>query len=188
MAFIILKDVRLAFPRLFEAKEFQAGDGKFRYDATFIVTPGSDAAKTIEKAYLEAATAKFEKKTTSTLTQIKANLNKNCWYDGNLKSDMDGYEGNLILATHRPANAGAPKLMRRDKSIIATDQGELYSGCYVNASVEIWAQSGENTGMRCTFAGIQFLRDGDSFGGAKKSDGSEFDDLGEGADADTDDL
>jgi hypothetical protein len=189
MASIILKDVRIAFPRLFEAKEYEAGDGKFRYDATFIVSPGSDAEKVINKAYKEAAQAKFLKKTDTTLEMIKMNLQKNCWYEGRLK-DLDGYEGNMILAAHRSAKDGAPKVMRRDKSAITSDNGEIYSGCYVNASVEIWAQDGTNTGMRCTFAGIQFLRDGDSFGGAKKSDGSEFDDLGDapGGDIDADDV
>jgi len=177
MAFIILKDVRLAFPRLYEPVEYAAGDGKPRYDATFIVTPGSDAEKVIQKAYDEAAKVKFEKKCTSNLAMIKTNLQKNCWYDGNLKEDLDGYAGNMILATHRSKKDGAPKIMRRDKSLIVSDAGEIYSGCYVNASVEIWAQTGENMGMRATFAGIQFLRGGDSFGGARKSDGSEFEEL-----------
>ena len=45
-----LTNVRLAFPDLFEAKEFEAGDGKPRYSATFLVEPGSENDKAIRKA------------------------------------------------------------------------------------------------------------------------------------------
>ena len=36
-----LSNVRLSFPQLFVAKEFKPGDGKPRFDATFLIVPGS---------------------------------------------------------------------------------------------------------------------------------------------------
>jgi hypothetical protein len=59
-----------------------------------------------------------------------------------------------------------------------------YSGCYVNASVEFWAQDGDNAGIRCSLRAVQFLRDGDAFAGGSKVTADELDDLGEGAEAD----
>lgn len=60
-----------------------------------------------------------------------------------------------------------------------------YSGCYVNASVEFWAQDGDNSGIRCALRAVQFHRDGDAFaGGGSKVKTDEFDDLATGADAD----
>ena len=43
---IIIKNVRLAFPDVREAVQFQ-GTGPFNYKATFLVPPGSDADKAI---------------------------------------------------------------------------------------------------------------------------------------------
>lgn len=58
-----------------------------------------------------------------------------------------------------------------------------YSGCYVNASVEFWAQDGDNSGIRCSLRAVQFLKDGDAFAGGSKVAVDELDDLGSGADA-----
>ena len=57
-----LKNVRLSFPDLFEAKDFEAGDGKARYSASFLVEPGSDNDKAIEAALVEATNGKFGEK------------------------------------------------------------------------------------------------------------------------------
>ena len=58
-----------------------------------------------------------------------------------------------------------------------------YSGCYVNGSVEFWAQDGDNSGMRCSLRAVQFVKDGDAFAGGSKVSNDEFDAL-DGADAD----
>lgn len=60
-----------------------------------------------------------------------------------------------------------------------------YSGCYVNASVEFWAQDGDNAGIRCSLRGVQFFKDGDSFAGGSKAKADEFDEFNaaDGADA-----
>jgi len=59
-----------------------------------------------------------------------------------------------------------------------------YSGCYVNGSVEFWAQDGDNSGMRCKLRAVQFLKDGDAFVGGARVSNDEFDAL-DGADADS---
>ena len=64
--------------------------------------------------------------------------------------------------------------------------GLPYSGCYVNASIELWAQD-NNYGKRinASLRGVQFYRDGDAVaGGGGPASEDEFDDLAEGADAD----
>lgn len=59
-----------------------------------------------------------------------------------------------------------------------------YSGCYVNGSVEFWAQDGDNSGIRCSLRAVQFWRDGDAFAGGSKVGADEMDDIVDGADAD----
>ncbi len=53
-----------------------------------------------------------------------------------------------------------------DKTALTEADGRIYAGCYVNFNVDIWAQDGQYTGIRCSLNGVQFVKDGDAFGGA----------------------
>jgi len=90
----------------------------------------------------------------------------------------------MLLCAKRKESDGRPLVLNNDKSPLVKDDGRIYSGAYVNATVEVWAQAGQYTGMRCTLLGVQFNRDGDSFGGAGKASDDDFEDLGTGAEAD----
>lgn len=175
MADFFIKDVRLSFPNLWKAKEFKPGDGKPRFDATFLVVPGSENAKKIHAAIAEAAGETYGAKADKMLAGMVGNGNKYCYLDGNLK-DYDGYEGMMYLACHSRTR---PSVFDRDgKTPLAEDDGKPYGGCYVNAKVSIYAQAGENPGIRASFSGIQFVRDGDAFGGGRAAAAGEFEDLG----------
>lgn len=174
-----LANVRLSFPDLFHAVEFKAGDGKPRYNATFLIVPGSENDKAIQAAIQAAATEVWGAKAASTHKSIAGQTNKYCYLDGNTK-EYDGYEGMMYLACHAKAR---PLVIDRDKTPLTAEDGRPYAGCYVNATVEIYAQKGENTGMRASFTGVQFVKDGEAFGGGAPASPDEFEDLGDGADA-----
>lgn len=187
MADFMIKDVRLSFPDLWTAVEFKKGDGKPRWNATFLVVPGSENDKRIRAEIDAEAKEVFGKTWEKTLAGLINQKNQSCYLDGNTK-DYDGYEGMMALSTHRAAKLknGSPNtrpaIIDRDKSPLAQDDGKPYAGCYVNAKVSIYCQGGENPGVRASFSVVQFVRDGDEFGsGAPKVD--EFDDLGADADA-----
>jgi hypothetical protein len=180
MADIKLTNVRLSFPDLFEAVEFKAGDGKPRFNATFLIEPGSANDKAIQAAIKEEALAKFGKKADALLKQWENNSQKYCYLDGNTK-EYDGYEGMMYLSCHAKAK---PTIVDKDRTRLEPEDGKPYAGCYVNAMVSIYAQAGENPGIRAGFSGVQFARDGDAFGGGRPASPDDFDDLAEGADAD----
>jgi len=182
-----LKDVRLSFPDLFNAVEFEKGDGKFRYNATFLVVPGSDNDKAVRAAIAEAAENKFGKKAAATLKGFENNPNKFCYVSGDTKS-YEGYAGLMALSAHRKQSDGPVGVF---DSVAGADgkparltgsEGRPYAGCYVNATVDIYAQDGQNGGIRCGLAGVQFWRNGDAFSGTKAADSGDFD-VAEGADA-----
>ncbi|MFJ1257865.1 ssDNA-binding protein [Cupriavidus sp. CuC1] len=183
---VLLKDVRLAFPDLWTAKQFD-GAGPFRYSATLLIEPGSANEKAIEAAIAKVAADKFGKKAASLLQSFRGNSNKFCYLDGNLK-EYDGFQGMFYLSSHRKQTDGPVLVIDTNKAPLGEASGKPYAGCYVNASVDIYAQEGQYAGIRCGLIGVQFARDGDSFGGASKTDGSEFEDLGAGADAETEDA
>lgn len=192
-----VQNVRVAFAQsLYEAKPFEDGQEP-TYGCTLLMAPDSAARKAIDEAIQAVAVEKWGKKAQAVLDSIEGNPQKICFYDGKKKS-YDGFEGNYALGTKRNEKDGAPLLLDTDKSPLVDKttgkpykgkEGRLYSGCYVNASVEIWAQDNKyGKGMRCTLNGVQFFRDGDSFGGTTKPDEGDFDDLGEGAESDQEDA
>jgi hypothetical protein len=170
---VMLKNVRLSFPDLFDAVEFKAGDGKLRFNATFLIDPASADHKKIEEAIEAAAKEQFGVKYEKLLAGMRGNANKFCYLDGDMK-DYDGYAGNFYLAAHSKIR---PTVIDADKTPLTAQDGKPYSGCYVNASVDIWAQKGENSGVRASILGVQFFRDGEPFAGGTPADPDDFDDV-----------
>lgn len=175
-----LKSVRLSFNDLFEAAQFQ-GQGAFRYRAVFLLSKNSDNVKTISVAMQEEAKKMWPDNWQKMMLAFKGNAQKSCITDGDL-SDTDGHAGNMVLAANRKQKDGRPLIIDRNKSPLTEADGKPYSGCYVNATVEIWAQDGVNKGIRCALQGVQFDRDGDAFSGGVAPSEDDFDDLSGGGD------
>lgn len=184
MAVIKLNDVRVFFPAFFDPQEYK---GKLNYRGKFAIVPGSANDKAIWAAIQETAAEKWGKKGPAKVDEFKFVKQQFPYIDGN-KVDFDGAEGTWILTATKKADTGRPLVISRGRSPVQSGDDEApYSGCYVNVSVEIWAQDGENSGIRCQLRGVQFNRNGEAFGGGSKASVDEFDDLGDGADADADD-
>jgi hypothetical protein len=183
-----LTNVRLSFPDLFKATQVQ-GEGAFSYRASFLFAPGSPTHKALTKAFEEVATEKFKNKAKDVLAAIKDRSRECAMYSGDTKS-YDGYAGNIVLTSSRAEGKGMPLVLgggAEGKSPLAdNERHKIYAGCYVNASVEVWAQDNKyGKGIRSTLRGVQFLRDGDSFGAGSATTVDEFDDI---AVEDNDDL
>lgn len=171
---VFLKNVRLAFPDLYVAKTFK-GEGAPKYGATFLVTPGSENDIKIEKAIVEVSTPQWGDKTALVVKSIIGQPLKWCYLDGDLK-EYDGFAGMKALSAKRRETDGPVLVLDRDTTPLTAESGRPYGGCYVNARVQLWAQKNEwGNGMRATLVVVQFLNDGDSFGGASKPSAAGFD-------------
>lgn len=175
-----LKDVRLAFPALFEAKTVN-GEGEPAFSASFLMAPDHPAAAALRAAFEAVGREKWKDKWPMVKKDIEAK-DRYCLHDGDLKADYDGYAGNLFVSAR---NKTRPLVIDRDKSILVQADGKPYAGCYVVANIELWAQD-NNYGKRinASLRGVQFMRDGDAFAGGGAASEDEFDDIAEGADAD----
>lgn len=182
----MLKNVRLAFgDSLFEAKPFQPGNPP-RHSCSFLLDP-SNPQHAAQIAEIKAIIDKeFEAKCGPNPEKKRAALD---WddvplRDGNKKSEYDGFEDMMFLsAAATPPKQAAPLVMdRRATRLKAGDEGAPYSGCYVNAQVEIWGQYGTYKRVNATLLAVQFVRDGDAFGGGRPADTSAFEDLGDQGD------
>lgn len=175
MAEFIIKGVRLSFPDLWIPVEYQRGDGKPRWNATFLVEPGSVADKQILAAIEDEAKYAWGPKAAAKLKEFEGNPNKWCYLSGDKKA-YEGYEGMMYLSTHRAAKTSKggknspPLIVDRDPRVVLSEEsGRPYAGCYVNAKVSVYCQAGENPGVRASFSVVQFDRDGDAFSAAAPS-------------------
>jgi hypothetical protein len=182
---VVLKNVRLApFPQLYTARQYK-GVGDFSYEAGFLFAPGSEADREIKRVYQDVAVEAWKDKASSMLQQFKGNNLKTFLIDGNSKPDIEGFPGNLFVKAKRKQKDGRPDIRDMDgKRPLAEADGRPYAGCYVNAVLEVWAQTKDTPGMRCKLLGLQFVRDGDALAGsATSASEDDFEDLSDGADA-----
>ncbi len=177
---IIVSEARLAFPDLFVAKGFvdpktgKAGDPSF--GCTLLVDRSDPSfRKVIEAEEDRVAAVKWNTKAAAIMKEIRAN-NRGAIKPGELKASYDGYEGNDFISCN---NKTRPTVVHRNGSPITEGDGVVYSGCYVLAHITLWAQDNSwGKRINANVTGVQFLRDGDAFGGgATPSAPDDFADL-----------
>jgi hypothetical protein len=173
----IIVSGRLSFPELGEAQEFRAGDGKPRWSLTVLIDPGSASDARVRRAIELVAQEEWKDKAKQVLLSVEGQNNKYCYLDGNRKS-YDGYAGKMALTAYRSAKLknGAensrPLLIDADLTPLPAGSGRIYAGCFVNVKVSFYCQSGENTGVRCSFTVVQYAGKGLAFSaGAPDADG-----------------
>lgn len=193
---LMLNDVRCSFLTLGDPEYYQGqktkDTDKRRWSATALIPASSPYKAQIDKALKDAALAQWEKKWETYYENIIVDPKGCCWIDGKRK-EYDGYQGHWALTAHRPEDKGRPIVFDTDKSpiykpnneIYEGKAGRIYSGCFVNMQVEIWAQDNKTgKGLRATLLGIQRVRDGDAFGGGAAPNADDFGEIADGAHAD----
>ena len=124
---IMLKNVRLSFPSLFKTEQY-AGEDTEKYAATFLI-PKSDTktVTAIEQACKQALIEKYGE------GKVPKGF-KMPLVDGDDK-EYQGYADHVCIKANTKKR---PTLVNRDKTPIAEEDGILYGGCYVNASIDVW--------------------------------------------------
>ena len=171
---IMIKNVRLAFPAIFEPQAI--GDGEPAYGAKLIVPPDHESVAEIRNAIVSVAKEKWKDKWEGVITVLKDDK-RICWVEGPYKNKdgvvYDGFEGMFSLSTRSPTVR--PTALGASGQPVSKEDGVIYPGCYVHASVEFWAQD-NNWGRRinCNLRGVMFAGEGQSFGGATAAAADEF--------------
>lgn len=171
MAILMLKMKRGAFPAL--ASPQAIGDGEPAYGIRLIVDPKDNDVSVLDDAMLEAAVAKWKEDGPSILKMLISNK-KVCFEHGPYLSaktgkPYSGFEGMFNLGTRTPTTKPKPTVFNKfgePVTILSEIEQTIYSGSYVNAKVEIWAQDNSfGRRINCSLLGVMFAADGDSFGG-----------------------
>ena len=114
-----LRDVRLAFPQLFDAKAVN-GQGEPKFSASFIFPRSHPQLAELAKAVEAAAVTKWAEKAGETLKQLKA-ADRLPVHDGDGKSDYDGYAGNLFM---NASNKVRPLVIGGDRAPLTAVDGK----------------------------------------------------------------
>ena len=180
----MLRNVRLSFPNLFTPTI--VGDdasAKPRYSAMLILPLDHPQLAEVGAKMFAVAKEKWAAK----VAEVYKGLDKSdklALHDGDTKSQYDGVGGNWFISAAAKEST-RPTVIDANKSPLTERDGRPYAGCYVNASLDFWAQdNGFGKRINAQLRGIQFLRDGDAFAAGRPADSDEFEDVVEGADAD----
>lgn len=179
---IMLNNVRLAFPNLFKPTTVNS-EGEPAYSASFILTADHSQLAAIRAAQEVVGKEKWGEKWAAVKKEIAAK-DRFALHDGDTKSQYDGFEGNFFVAS-RAKQSARPTVIDGNKHPLTEGDGRPYAGCFVNASIELWAQDNAyGKRINAQVRGVQFLRDGDSFGGGSPASSDEFETVADGATAD----
>ena len=176
---IVLRNVRLSYEHIFTPTKFDDNQ-EAKYSATFIIPKDHPDLPAVKRAMFEAGQEEFPSDFSKPGSWPKG-------YTCSLKDADTATDGNgEVLAEKQPAYAGCyvleanstrrPVAMDRRKAAVTEDDGVIYSGCYVNASLAAagYTYGKVKKGVKCYLNGVQFVRDGERFGADASSD---FDDL-----------
>ena len=168
MSKIKLQNVRLSFPSLFRKAMFSGEETKF--EGTFLLNKDGQAEKIAEiEAAIEALIA-------DKLKGAKLKADKICLKDGD-DIEYDGYAGHMSI---KASNGKRPMVLDRDRTPLSEDDNRPYSGCYVNAVLELWAQDNQyGKRINANLLGVQFFKDGQPFGDGVSASASDFEAFGD---------
>jgi hypothetical protein len=183
---IKLKGVRLSFPCLDIARAPKGqASAKEAFSATFLLDPAEhmDQIKALNACIndlrKEAWSGPHPKE--KLLAGAKT---PECFGKGDLRTNDEGvvykgYEG-MYFVSGRNDNRPLALIGKRELNDPKVIAQQFYGGCYVNANINFWVQDNEfGKAIRCGLRGVQFLREGEAFGGGRAS-ADEFDDVDEG--------
>jgi hypothetical protein len=178
---IRIKNVRISFPALAEPEAF--GDGEPAYQAKFIIPPKSEQAKAIKDAIAAAAKEQWKDKAPEVLKMLVEDK-KIAFVEAPYRNKKSGetyagFEGMHYLSAR---NAKSRPTVYNKANVKLDDTRDIksliYSGCYVHALVDIWAQDNKwGRRINCTLQGVMFANDGENFGGSSVATDSAFADL-----------
>jgi hypothetical protein len=179
LGYILLRDVRLAFPQIWEAAT--VGDSKeAAFSAAFLLHPTHPDLQLIRDTIELVAQNKWPKNWETMLKSIEAS-DKTCLHNGNRKAEYAGYENNFFVNTRSKTR---PTILDANKAPLTQADGRPYGGCYCNSRIQIWAtENSYGRRISAQLAGIQFLRHSDAFSGGTVAQTDDFEDVAAGDDA-----
>lgn len=183
----MLRNVRLSYEHIFQPSALD-DRSEPKFSATFIIPKDHPDASRIKRAMYEAGAEKYPNAFkgqgwpagyTCPLKDGDTDVNGN---GERLCERNPEYAGAYVMKASAAANR-RPAAVGRKKETIREEDGVIYSGCFVNASIAFagYEYGKIKKGVTCYLNGVQFVADGERFGSDATGDFDELDDT-EGGD------
>lgn len=197
---LYIKGGRLSYTQqLFEKKQVN-GQGKEKYSCATILEPSTkgfvgdanpdstvgkakgyrwtDFKTAFSQAIMGAAEQKWGAKAGDVVNQLKAN-NKLCLHSGEEKGETPGYKGNFFV---NASNEVRPQVRSRNGGQLEASDGVIYSGCYADVILDIWAQDNQfGKRVNASLLGVTFSHDGERLAGGSTVTADDYEAIPEGA-------
>lgn len=184
---VYLKETRLAFGNgIWKPQVVKDSDSEPSYSCQFLIDPEKQPklVKTIRAAMNQVAKEKWGAKAAVIMKKLEK-MDKLCLHDGDTKEELDGYEGMLFVSARSKVK---PTIVDRNREDLTIRDGRPYSGCIVTGLVDIYPQDNSfGKRINASLMGVQFVRDGEPFGGGRRAKADDFEDLGIDDDDDMED-
>jgi hypothetical protein len=170
---INLQNVRGSYLNLFTMTAFK--DSKPSYSGSFLLAADDPQVDMVNDAIDKVAEEKWGAKSKAIVAALRAK-DMVCLHNGDNKADNDGYAGMWYISARAYTK---PLVIDRNPLVVVTQEsGRIYSGCYVNVSLEIYAQDNDfGKRINAVLRGVQYFRAGDAFAGGAPAQPNEFSDL-----------
>lgn len=163
--------VRVSYPSIFVPKAIRGGEPK--YNITLMFDKGDKEQMICLEKLRDSVQGVLEEKWPDKNRRPGIPVmghSRSCIKDGNTARNQEDillleenpeYEGHYII---RVNDKNKPAVMDREMEVII-DTSIIYGGCYCKVNVNAYAyDSGGNRGVTFGLNGVQFIKDGDSFG------------------------
>lgn len=145
---------------------------KRRYDIVLMIKNGSESDRMIRDAIetVAAAHCAGDRRKSAQWIKVLRSQDRIQYRDGAIKAvQYPEYENMHLLTATRAESQGAPVVRHRDgRTPLTESSGIPYPGSIVDAIVEIYVLKGSSKGgerISCSLTAVQFVRDGEAFGG-----------------------
>ena len=167
---VILKNVRASYPRV-NTPELNKFSNRTEYSITVLIPQDDPQVEALKSTMRVVWEKKFGPE--KGLKKLKAAMDSKNTRFLHFDEEMGCYRINL----KRKESDGAPIVIDRAKNKLEESSGKPYGGCYINVSFDLWVYDKQSTGTSATLTGVQFVADGEPFGGSSQPSEADFEDL-----------
>ena len=174
---LMIPNARLGYPKLFKAEAIKdMADSKPRYGCAIYLDKSDEATK----AKIDREIARLSK---LHFKGVKPKAKDLCVKDGDGDDGDENTAGCWVISANRAESQGRPQVVDRSRKAVIPSDNLVYSGCYCNVLVSFFVPKNWSK-ICCSLEVIQFVKDGEPFGGGKVDVESVMPDLGDDEDID----
>lgn len=181
---LLLKNVRLAYPNLFEPKENTLNSNhKLEYSVQIVIQEADPQVKVVENYMKEIYETKFGDAVKAKKAMDRAADSRNTRF---FHHNVNGHY--YYLNAKRPGgpNDPKPRLFDTDKRLLdpnkPADRAKIYGGCFADVLINGYIYQHANVGMSAQLLGVRWRGDGEPFVVTKQASAEDFPDLADTGD------